>query len=243
VHTSRPPSRGLGLRIIAAARHARRHRAWSPALAGLLVLGALGAFAYLAGDVIAGDRITLIDHQWARWLHAHATPALTRAMLALSAAHELWAIGIYTAMLAACLLRRRQRDWLLCLLFAVPGGIAINTLIKHLVARPRPSFDDPIVTLATFSFPSGHVSASTLLYGFLAAWLVQGTHQLARQLAIVVPALLMVALIAASRMYLGAHFLSDVLAAFFEGIAWLGICLLGRCALRRGAGARPGSAG
>lgn len=214
----------------------RRHPAWPLTLAGLLILGALGVFADLAEDVVTTDHITLVDQQWAQWLHVHGTPLLTRTMLALSTMHDMLAMSVYTLLLVVLLLWKRQRDWMICLLVVVPGGMAINTLTKHLIGRPRPQFTDPIVTLATFSFPSGHVAASTLFYGFIVSWLISHTHAPGRQLAAVAGALLMVILVAASRMYLGAHFLSDVLAAFFESVAWLGMCLLGKQAMQSGTG-------
>lgn len=219
--------------IIALARTVRSHPAWPLALALSLILGALGVFADLAEDVITIDHITVVDQQLAHWLHAHGTPAMTRFMLAVSTVHDMLAITLFTVLLGSYLLWKRQRDWLICLLLVVPGGMAINTLAKHLIGRPRPHFTDPIVTLATFSFPSGHVAASTLFYGFAAAWLIDRIHAPLRQLTTVAGALLMVTLVAASRMYLGAHFFSDVLAAFFESVAWLGLCLLGMHVMRQ----------
>ena len=205
--------------------------------------GPLGVFADLAEDVVTTDPITVVDQRWAHWLHVHATPLLTRTMLVLSTMHDMPTMSVYTLLLAVVLLWKRQRDWLICLLLVVPGGMAINTLTKHLIGRPRPQFTDPIVTLPTFSFPSGHVAASTLFYGFLVAWLISHTHAPGRQLTAVAGALLMVILVAASRMYLGAHFLSDVLAGFFESIAWLGMCLLGKHAMQSGGGPGQGSTG
>ena len=197
------------------------------ALVALLSAGAIGIFADLAEDVKTADHITVVDWQWASWLHAHATPALTRMMLTVSALHDMLSMSILTLLFAVFLKWRHERAWLIGLILAVPGGILLNTLFKFVFARARPHFIDPIVTLTSYSFPSGHVAGSTLFYGFLAAWLISRTGSFARRLAIVIGALLMVTLVAASRMYLGAHFFSDVLAAFFESLAWLGLCLLG----------------
>lgn len=226
-----------------AVRTVRRHPAWPLTLASLLILGALGVFADLAEDVITTDHITVVDQQWAQWLHVHGTPGMIRFMLAVSTIHNMRAITLYTVLLGSYLLWKHQRGWLICMLLVIPGGMAINTFAKHLIERPRPLFDDPIVTLSTFSFPSGHVAASTLFYGFAAVWLISGTHRLHRKLPIAAAALLMVTLVAASRMYLGAHFLSDVLAAFFECIAWLGICVLGKQAMHSASGPGRGPTG
>ena len=200
---------------------------WLLALVALLIVGAIGVFIDLAEDVETADHITVLDVQWANWLHAHATPALTHVMLAVSALHDMLAMSIFTVALAIFLGWRRERDWLLGLVLVMPGGMILNTLFKFVFARARPHFVDPIVTLTSYSFPSGHVAASTLFYGFVAALLISHTQVLAQRVAVVSGALMMVALVAASRMYLGAHFFSDVLAAFFEGFAWLGLCFVG----------------
>ena len=205
---------------------ASNHPAWPLTLAALLIIGAIGIFVDLAEDVQTADRITIMDLQLANWLHAHAAPWLTQVMLAVSMLHNMLSMSIFTLVLASYLKWRGQRDWLLSLLLVVPGGIVLNSVLKFVFHRARPHFLDPIVTLTSYSFPSGHVAGSTLFYGFVAALLVNHTRSLTRHVVIVIGALLMVILVAASRMVLGAHFFSDVLAAFFESFAWLGLCLL-----------------
>lgn len=193
----------------------------------LLTVAAAWVFAALAEDVETADRITVLDLQLANWLHAHATPALTHAMLAVSTLHGVVSISIMTVVLAAFLNYRRERGWLLALVLAVPGGMLLNTVLKDVFKRARPHFVDPIVTLSTYSFPSGHAAGSALFYGLLAAFLIAHTHSNARRAAIAILALLLVVLVAASRMYLGAHYFSDVVAAIFESVAWLALCVTG----------------
>lgn len=202
-------------------------RAWWLALAACLSVGATGVFVDLAEDVETADHITVVDGLWANWLHAHATPALTHVMLAVSTLHDMLSLTVFTLLLGLFLNYRRQRDWLFGLILVVPGGMLLNTLFKFVFARARPHFTDPIVTLTSYSFPSAHVAGSTLFYGFVAALLIRHTHAPALRIATVIGTFLMITFVAASRMYLGAHFLSDVLAAFFESVAWLGICLVG----------------
>ena len=220
-------------RLIRLWRTLRNHPAWSVSLLGALIAGAIGVFIDLAEDVRSGARITLLDQQLAEWLHIHATPGTTRFMLAISVMHNMLPIGIACIVLALLLYRHGRREWLLGLALVVPGGTVINTAFKHWMARPRPHFVDPIVTLTSFSFPSGHTSIATLFYGFVAALLISGSESRVRRWAAIIGALSMVTLVAASRMYLGAHFLTDVLAAFFESVAWLGLCLIGMNVLRR----------
>ena len=145
---------------------------------------------------------------------------------------------VMSTVLGYPLLRRRMDDWLLALVVTVPGGMAVNVLMKLAFARARPVFDQPLVTLDTFSFPSGHASGAALFYGFLACLLARQAASPGKRAAIVVAASLMVCAVAFSRIYLGAHYLTDVLAGIAEGIAWLAICLTAVSHLRRRRAAR-----
>lgn len=147
-------------------------------------------------------------------------------MRAVAWVHGVAGIGVLTAALAWWFWRVRARGWLQYVLVAMPGVMLLNALLKQVFARPRPHFADPLTSLTSYSFPSGHVSQSTVLYGVLAAWLCMRVCRKAGRVVIFVAASLMIVTVAASRLYLGAHYLTDVLAAFFEGIGWLAVCYL-----------------
>jgi undecaprenyl-diphosphatase len=114
--------------------------------------------------------------------------------------------------------------------------------------RARPVLDDPLLTLASYSFPSGHVAGSTLMYGLIVAWAFTRTRRPLVRAAVVAAAAGAIVLVAFTRMYLGVHYLSDVVAAFAEGVAWLALCLSaltafwGRAPLARGAASADGEA-
>lgn len=196
-------------------------------IGALVLVTAAWIFADLAEDVITADRITVVDVLLVNWLHAHASAGVIRAMLVVSALHGIAAIAVMSAAFAAYLGLKRQRDWLLLLVLAAPGGMLLNAALKLAFARTRPHFVDPIVNLTTYSFPSGHVAGSTLFYGVLAGFMIARVRSNPVRMAIVVIVLLLVALVATSRMVLGAHFLSDVLAGFVESVAWLAVCVTG----------------
>ena len=182
-------------------------------------------FGGVAEDVVSGDPLTLVDVYVADWLHGHASPAVTRFMLAASDAHGVVAISMYALLGATYLAWKRDWYWLLCLGAVVPGGMILNALTKLAFRRARPSFEHPLLELATYSFPSGHVAGATLFYGVLAAMLV-GKYRRWRPTALIVSVgMALVALVAASRMVLGAHYLSDTIAAFAQALAWLTLCL------------------
>ena len=186
---------------------------------------AVSLFAVLAWSVTSGAPGVTLDMKVASWLHAHATPALTSFMLAVSYANSTVAIGVWGAILALVLARMREWYWMLAVALSVAGGLALNVLLKHLVERARPHFDDSPVSLDSYSFPSGHTAAATVFYGVLAAFLVSRVRDTRLRVLIVIGAIAAVMLVAFSRIYLGAHYLSDVVAAMCSSTAWLALCL------------------
>jgi len=208
--STRPPRAALYRRLAAGAA---------------LLVAAAWLFGVLAEDVARGAPLTVVDTEVANWLHRHATPPLVTAMRVWTQLHSTVAVGGYAAIAALVLAVERSWRRMTLVVVAVGGGLALNALMKLAFQRARPSFDDPLLTLATYSFPSGHVAGSTIFYGLLlAAVFTHTTSALWRTLALV-GALLAVALVAFSRMLLGVHYLSDVVAAFAEGIAWLAISI------------------
>jgi undecaprenyl-diphosphatase len=144
---------------------------------------------------------------------------------------------IMSCLLAFMLWRSGHHYWVLSLAFAVPGGLLLNTLIKLAFNRARPAWEDPILTLSSASFPSGHTAGAALFYGFIAAYMVWNMKTAWPRVIAVLGCMFMVALVGFSRIYLGVHYLSDVLAAVSMSMVWLVACLLGVRGLahRRGA--------
>ena len=193
---------------------------------GLLVtVCACLLFGLIAENVMSGDALTIVDAQIAHWLHARSTPVLTQCLLILTHLHDPIVISFIVVFIALYLIWKKRWYNAFTVLLVVQGGMLVNLLAKHMFQRARPSFEQPLIILTTYSFPSGHVAASTVFYGVLAAVLISQTSSRSRATCIFLIAFFMVILVAFSRMYLGAHYLSDVLAAFLEGIAWLALCL------------------
>lgn len=174
------------------------------------------------------------------WVHAHRHPAVTGLMLLITQWHSLPGVALMSAGVAVLLYRRHQTESLWLLLLCVPGIMLLNAVLKLIFQRARPAFDDPLMTLATYSFPSGHTAAATVFYGFIAMLVLDGWRDRSAgwRGATVAVAVLMVSLVAASRVYLGVHYLSDVLGAVLEGLLWLALCV----ALRRVIRTCPGRA-
>jgi len=112
--------------------------------------------------------------------------------------------------------------------------------LKHFFQRARPSFTDALPTLTTYSFPSGHAAGATLLYGAILAWCLPRIASARLRRALFAAGVAMVALVAFSRLYLGAHFLSDVVGALLWSSAWVALCVAIARAMERRRAARPG---
>jgi undecaprenyl-diphosphatase len=124
------------------------------------------------------------------------------------------------------LFRRRRLLLLICLLGPLAGGI-IDAGLKSWFERPRPLLRDSAIVESNMSFPSGHSLGSMVTYGLVAYFIVQARHKHPlRWLAIPVAALL-VLLIGCSRVYLNAHYPTDVLAGWALGACWLATCVTG----------------
>jgi len=194
-------------------------------LSVLLFIGATWLFAGVAEDVVTGDPLVEVDRQISQWVHAHATPGLTRWMLAITDAHGIAATSILGLAIGAYLTWRKQWHWLLALVITLPGGMLSNLLLKQIFRRDRPIFDDRLASLVTYSFPSGHVTGATLFYGFLAAFLASRMPRWQQRLQLVAGAALLVIVVGTTRIYLGVHHFSDVVAAAAWSTAWLVLAL------------------
>ena len=126
-----------------------------------------------------------------------------------------------------------QRLWLSAaatLAASISGGLVVS-LVKTEVARPRPDLVDHLVQVSNMSFPSGHSANSAIVYLTLAGLASQVTVSAAARRYILVMAILMVGAIGCSRVYLGVHWPSDVLAGWSFGTLWaLGWWLATACA-------------
>ena len=203
-------------------------------LGASVLMAAAWLFGAIAEDVVHQDApLGTIDVNVAAWLHARATPAWTSVMSVVSDFGAPLTDIVIASVVALLLLWKRARSWLLALVLAVPGGALLNVIIKHLIHRHRPIFEDPIQTLTSYSFPSGHAMGSTLLYGILAAIVIAYVRDRRLCVLAVASAASVVAMICFSRIYLGLHYLSDVVAGFLAGVIWLGACLAAVAALYR----------
>ena len=190
-----------------------------------VLIAASWVFGGIAQDVVRRKPLTVVDANLAAWLHARVTPGLTRVMLHISDIGSPVVVSGLALLLALALLWGRKWYRLLALVLTVPGGLLLNVLLQSAFHRARPQFSTPILTLTSYSFPSAHALAATVFYGLSAALAVSLLSVWRWRVLVVLLAGVLILLVGFSRLYLGVHFLSDVLAATAEGLAWLALCL------------------
>lgn len=218
------------------ARFARDHYLGLPLTTGILaVLATVLLFSLIAVEVTTHGALTVLDQQLADWFNLHAVDPLTYLVLGYTHLHGTIGVLVMGALLAWHMAKAHQWYWLANLWLVLPGGMLFNFGLKHVFARVRPSFNDPILILHSYSFPSGHTIGAALFYAVLAAYVVNQpaiVGAVAARLkwragsvctAVIGAAIVLTALTGFSRVYLGAHFLSDVLAASLLGLAWFAL--------------------
>ncbi|MCX9190014.1 hypothetical protein C3Y87_01000 [Carbonactinospora thermoautotrophica] len=195
----------------------------------LLVLLAAGwAFAAVLEDVVARNELAIWDQPVAGFVLAHREPWLTTVMRAVT---ELGSPTVLAPLIAVIGLAwwRRTGSWrpLALLTAAGLGAWLLAGGIKLLIDRQRPpAATDLAGHLTGYAFPSGHATTAMAVYGMLAALLAAATPRWGRKVTAWAAALILALLVAASRVYLGAHWLTDVLGGLALGATWL-FALLG----------------
>jgi len=200
---------------------------------GMAVLS-LFLFAWIAENV-SHDRTTNFDLYVRMRIHEYASPGLTKAMIALSL---VGGDGLtFSAVLALTVfLHFRWRRAMVWLVVTLLGALVLDLSLKYAFhrARPAPFFVD---LPRTYSFPSGHALFSFCFYGVLAGLVVGRIQSRLARILIWISAAILVAAIGVSRIYLGVHYPSDVIAGYLAACIWVSsLIALDRMRARRGKG-------
>ncbi len=166
------------------------------------------------------------DHELATWFHERLSPVFVGVLRAFTDFGSGEWIGIVMFALVVFFVWKRWWPFLVTLIVAVPGGMLVNEWVKVLVHRQRPFVDGPFVDWSGYSFASGHTIGATLLYGQLLLFILPALKARHWRLLSIFSAISVVTLVGFSRIALGAHFLTDVLAAILFGIIWLMLCVV-----------------
>jgi undecaprenyl-diphosphatase len=219
----------------------------------LLLLGALlcvlgvWAFVELASSVARGemaalDQGILVALRWPDAAHPRGPGWLAEVARDVTALGSIAMLALATAAVAGYLALARRYRALVFLLTTTLGGVGLSFLLKAVFARPPPAVADHLVPVSTASFPSGHATLSAAVYLALCALLARLVPERRLKLYVIAVALFFIFLVGASRIYLGVHHPSDVLAGWLLGLSWGMTCWVVDRWLRlrrRGGGGAP----
>lgn len=221
----------------------RRDRPELALLAGglLLILLSLATFV-LAGEVLEGDT-RAFDERLLRAMRRPDNPEvpigprwLHSAALDITALGGAPVLGLTVAAVVGFLLLQGMQRTSLFVLAASAGGWGLNAVLKNLFARPRPEIVPHLREVMSLSFPSGHAMASAAVYLTLGAMLMRISTSRATKFYFMAVAALATLLIGASRVYLGVHYPTDVLAGWLMGLSWAILCWMAEYMLERRTG-------
>jgi undecaprenyl-diphosphatase len=198
----------------------------------LLLAFVLCGWAFIAiAHAVTGDRLQKVDEQVLLALRQPGDPSVPKGPRWLEGTmRDLTALGsasvlvIFVLAVAGSLLARRQYHALALLLGATLSGRLLNELLKAIFDRPRPDLAFRLTEVNSPSFPSGHAMDSAIIYLTLAAMLGRMVRPMALKVYFLGLAALLTFLVGVSRVYLGVHYPSDVLAGWTAGLAWAVLC-------------------
>lgn len=198
--------------------------------AGVLVIVAglgLAGFVALAAALLLAPAFMDADGVISAAIRGIDVPGIETFARAATAVGDFWPMAALTAVTAAILWARGRRVEAVMLVVAVLGGALVGAGLKQVFMRLRPALDVARIPLPdSYSFPSGHALASFLYFGSLAFVALIDVKRLSRAVAIVAACTAAAFAIAFSRVYLGVHFLGDVVGAWLLGFAWLSAVLV-----------------
>jgi undecaprenyl-diphosphatase len=220
-----------------------------PRVLVLLALAAAGLWLFLAvADEVREGETHRVDEALLLLFRSTGDPSdplgpawveeLVRDITALGG---LGVIGLITVAAVAWLVMTRAHGMALLLVLAVVGGVLLSTLLKTGFDRPRPDLVPHATRVATASFPSGHAMVATVAYLTLGAMLARAQRRRRDKLFFILLAVLLALLVGLSRIYLGVHWPSDVVAGWAAGAAWALLVWLAARPLRGPAEPAPAS--
>ncbi|MCB1313583.1 MAG: phosphatase PAP2 family protein [Sedimentitalea sp.] len=205
----------------------------------VVVVGAVWAFAELADEVLEGatndlDRTILLllrapgdvaEPLGPLWLQEMARDVTALGGVAVLALATLATAGVF--------LMLRSFGAMAYLLVTVGGGILVSSIAKEVFDRPRPDLVPHGAIVSTASFPSGHSMMAAVTYLTLGVLIARGLSDRRLKIYVLSLAVTMTLLVGVSRVYLGVHWPTDVLAGWLAGSGWAVACLLGASLVSR----------
>jgi undecaprenyl-diphosphatase len=182
------------------------------------------AFSEVAQKVRAGTTQGF-DDAVMHWMAAHQSKPVQTAMLELTSLGTGTVVGMIVFIAGMFLWLNQHKHSAILLIAATLGGMVLDNLLKIGFNRPRPKIFEWGTYAVSSSFPSGHAMSSVIVYGTVAYLAARLQQNVASRILTMAFAATMIVLICSSRVYLGVHYPSDVLAGVIVGLAWAGFCM------------------
>lgn len=223
-------------------RRGRFRRALARATLLELAVLALGVIAIVLFGLLARavmhDEVMAFNRGALAAIHRSATPAFDRIAIAITWLGNVEAVILIALALGIALRRAGRRIDAWALAAVLIGGGVLSVTLKAVFQRPRPDVFEPLYHASGLSFPSGHSLISFCLFGFIAVWLVASNRRSALRWLGALVCLLLAAAVALSRLYIGVHWPSDIVAGMLVAVVWLTVCFIGRQIVRQRLGRR-----
>jgi undecaprenyl-diphosphatase len=194
-----------------------------------VALGGIYAFLKLA-DALGEGELRGIDPQVLRLVREHVVGApdspVADVALNLTALGSFPVLALLAVVTTFLLLHGAVAEALYAAAVSI-GGALLTGALKHLFTRARPTVVQPVIEASGWSFPSGHALSSAVVYLTLGVLLAAEVERRRTKLYVLSVAMLLTGLVGASRVLLGVHYVSDVVAGWGAGLAWALLCWLG----------------
>ncbi len=209
-----------------------RHGDFLSLLLLLIAVASVWAFVELADEVREGG-LQGLDTRILYWLRDPMDTTrpigprwLAEAIRDASALGSVTVLALLVSATAAALWLEKHRPAAVWLVMAALGATGLSTLFKLFFARERPDLIAPELLPTSYSFPSGHSALSATVYLTLGAALTRVVPRASTRALVLATALLLTLFTGVSRVYLGVHYPSDVLAGWTLGLGWAALCWL-----------------
>ena len=197
---------------------------WKIRVGGIVLAGlALWVFAQIAEEVLEQESYAL-DTSILLTIQRLHTTLLDQAMMGITFIGDPAVLLIICLGVGIWLIKHQRRSAATTLGIAALGAIGLNVWLKQLFIRPRPALWEPLVNVGYYSFPSGHAMVSLVIYGLIGYILATRFPQ--QQKLIFIFTTIVITAIGFSRLYLGVHWPTDVVAGYAAGFVWLIACIL-----------------
>lgn len=190
-------------------------------VAGMLFLG----FSEIAGEVIERE-VKNFDSRIIDFFTSNSSDFLDDFFTTITELGSVWFLAALTIIISGVFfIKNKDKLNILFLIISVAGGGLLIKLLKNIFKRERPSII-PEIDAIGYSFPSGHAMGSIIFYGFLIYLVIKSKFSKKFKWIFSIIFTITFILIGTSRIYLGAHFPSDVIAGQLSGAFWLIICVV-----------------